>query len=146
MVFSKAGLREGAVSVHRHSTHAKALLLAQWLHSISFTNIKNNLPNCLNHFATYSSHAGFPMGSLAQGLQCLTAKVAPVFSTSLPVQYCWLQQTPGHTVPWSLMQGTASEVYIWGVQLHRPFPVQTERCSSRFLSNNIPTNFHLIPH
>lgn len=125
---------------------AKALLLPQWLRSISFTNIKNILPNYLNHFTTYSAHAGFPMDPLTRGLQCLTAKLNPVFSTSFHVQYYWLQQTPGNSVPWSLMQGTASEIYIWGIQLHRPFPVQTERCSSTFLSNNIPTNFHLIPH
>lgn len=142
----KLVFERGDMSVHRHNMHAKALRLSQWLHSISFTNIKNIFPNYWNHFATYAADAE----SLAWGFQCLTATVRKqwensAFSTPLPVQYFWLQQAPGHVVPWSFMQGTASEIYIWGIQIHRPSPVQTETCS-RFLSNNIPTNFHLTPH
>lgn len=90
---------EGGVCVRGQNVHAKAGLPLQWLQSISLTTIKNIFPYHLNHVITYSAHPGFPQSFLVWALQCLTAQANLLFRTSLPLQYCWLQQTLKHIVP-----------------------------------------------
>lgn len=79
-----------------HNVHAKAVLLPQWFQPISLTTIKNIFPNHLNPIIAYSAHPGFSQGSPAWVLQCLKPQLNSLFSTSLPVQYWWFQQTKTH--------------------------------------------------
>lgn len=81
----KAGLWEsGDVRAHRHNMHAKALLLPQRLHSISFKNIKNILPSYLNHLALYSAHGRISSGLSGMGPPKSNSKTEPSFQYFTP--------------------------------------------------------------